>query len=105
MLCGVQTLAKQIKPHPRAKIAAFKPQTDTRTWKQNASTKLAISCKTSALAPSSCGGIFDYDAKFERLRTVNASLEDPSVWNEPKKAKSWAAKKNHWKTSCWAWAA
>ncbi|NBS07840.1 MAG: peptide chain release factor 2 [Betaproteobacteria bacterium] len=28
----------------------------------------------------------DYDAKFERLRTVNASLEDPSVWNEPKKA-------------------
>ena len=38
------------------------------------------------LAPSSCGGIFDYDSKFERLRTVNASLEDPSVWNEPKKA-------------------
>ena len=38
------------------------------------------------LAPSSCGGNFDYDAKFERLRTVNASLEDPSVWNEPKKA-------------------
>ncbi len=32
------------------------------------------------------GGIFDYDAKFERLRTVNASLEDPSVWNDPKKA-------------------
>ena len=47
---------------------------------------MAISCKTSALALSSCGGIFDYDAKFERLRTVNASLEDPSVWNEPKKA-------------------
>ena len=32
------------------------------------------------------GGIFDYDAKFERLRTVNASLEDPSVWNDPKRA-------------------
>ena len=32
------------------------------------------------------GGIFDFDAKFERLRTVNASLEDPSVWNDPKKA-------------------
>ncbi|THT99035.1 peptide chain release factor 2 [Lampropedia puyangensis] len=28
----------------------------------------------------------DFDAKFERLRTVNASLEDPSVWNDPKKA-------------------
>jgi peptide chain release factor 2 len=47
---------------------------------------LTISCKTSALAPSSCGGIFDYDAKAERLRTVNASLEDPSVWNDPKRA-------------------
>ncbi len=34
----------------------------------------------------SYGGIFDYDAKFERLRTVNASLEDPAVWNDPKKA-------------------
>lgn len=32
------------------------------------------------------GGIFDYDAKAERLRTVNASLEDPTVWNDPKKA-------------------
>ncbi|MFO1232964.1 MAG: peptide chain release factor 2 [Paenacidovorax caeni] len=28
----------------------------------------------------------DYDAKYERLRTVNASLEDPGVWNDPKKA-------------------
>ena len=37
-------------------------------------------------APSIYGGIFDYDAKSERLRTVNASLEDPSVWNDPKKA-------------------
>ncbi|MEN9372577.1 MAG: peptide chain release factor 2 [Pseudomonadota bacterium] len=34
----------------------------------------------------SYGGIFDYDAKAERLRTVNASLEDPTVWNDPKKA-------------------
>ena len=32
------------------------------------------------------GGIFDYDAKSERLRTVTASLEDPAVWNDPKKA-------------------
>ncbi|MBP6535204.1 MAG: peptide chain release factor 2 [Xylophilus sp.] len=28
----------------------------------------------------------DFDAKSERLRTVNASLEDPSVWNDPKRA-------------------
>ncbi len=32
------------------------------------------------------GGIFDYDAKAERLRTVNASLEDPKVWDDPKRA-------------------
>jgi len=37
-------------------------------------------------APSTYGGIFDYAAKSERLRTVNASLEDPAVWNDPKKA-------------------
>ncbi|MDZ4076145.1 MAG: peptide chain release factor 2 [Hylemonella sp.] len=28
----------------------------------------------------------DYDAKAERLRTVNASLEDPTVWNDPTRA-------------------
>ncbi|MFM6996546.1 MAG: peptide chain release factor 2 [Limnohabitans sp.] len=28
----------------------------------------------------------DYDAKADRLRTVNASLEDPTVWNDPKRA-------------------
>ena len=37
-------------------------------------------------APWLYGGIFDYDAKSERLRTVNASLEDPTVWNDPKRA-------------------
>ncbi|WP_152528891.1 peptide chain release factor 2 [Rhodoferax saidenbachensis] len=31
-------------------------------------------------------GYLDYAAKAERLRTVNASLEDPTVWNDPKKA-------------------
>ena len=35
---------------------------------------------------SNYGGIFDFDAKFERLRTVNASLEDPAVWSDPKRA-------------------
>ncbi len=37
-------------------------------------------------APRNSGGIFDYDAKADRLRTVNAGLEDPAVWNDPKKA-------------------
>ena len=37
-------------------------------------------------ARKSFGGIFDYPAKAERLRTVNASLEDPTIWNDSKKA-------------------
>jgi len=47
---------------------------------------LASPWKTSHSAPKRYGGIFDFDAKFERLRTVNAVLEDPSIWNDPKKA-------------------
>ena len=47
---------------------------------------MAPPSKTSRTARKSYGGIFDYDAKYERLRTVNASLEDPSGWNDPKKA-------------------
>ncbi|RRD57317.1 peptide chain release factor 2 [Comamonadaceae bacterium OH2545_COT-014] len=31
-------------------------------------------------------GYLDYPAKADRLRTVNAALEDPAVWNDPKKA-------------------
>ena len=41
---------------------------------------------TFARAPTRYGGIFDYPAKAERLRTVNAGLEDPAVWSDPKKA-------------------
>lgn len=33
-----------------------------------------------------CGGIFDYDAKAQRLQVVNAELESPDVWNDPKHA-------------------
>ena len=32
------------------------------------------------------GGIFDFDAKVNRLREVEAALEDPNVWNDPKRA-------------------
>ncbi|WP_156303925.1 peptide chain release factor 2 [Ottowia sp. oral taxon 894] len=31
-------------------------------------------------------GYLDYPAKADRLRTVNAALEDPAVWNAPQKA-------------------
>lgn len=62
---------------------------DTRErfpWKQNASTRSKPASPTCVSARRTYGGIFDFDAKFERLRTVNASLEDPAVWNDPKKA-------------------
>jgi peptide chain release factor 2 len=41
---------------------------------------------TSPNAPSSFGGIFDCDRKALRLNEVNAALENPAVWNEPKRA-------------------
>ncbi len=55
-------------------------------WTQNTSTRLAPASTTCVRAPTRFGGIFDYPAKAERLRTVNAALEDPAVWNDPKKA-------------------
>jgi peptide chain release factor 2 len=39
-------------------------------------------------APPRCGGIFDYDAKRERLEEVNRELEDPSVWANPERAQN-----------------
>ena len=41
---------------------------------------------TTRIASRLYGGIFDYDAKSERLHVVNAELEDASVWNDPKHA-------------------
>ena len=32
------------------------------------------------------GGIFDFDIKSEKLEQVNAELEDPKVWDDPKRA-------------------
>ncbi len=37
-------------------------------------------------APTPSGGIFDYDAKKERLEEILRELEDPEVWNQPEKA-------------------
>lgn len=39
-------------------------------------------------APMCLGGIFDYDAKQERLEEVNAELEQPDIWNQPEKAQA-----------------
>jgi peptide chain release factor 2 len=39
-------------------------------------------------APPRCGGIFDYDAKRERLEEVNRELENPAVWSLPERAQN-----------------
>jgi peptide chain release factor 2 len=41
------------------------------------------------------GGIFDYDVKAERLHVVNAELEDPHVWNDPKRAQELGREKKN----------
>ena len=57
-----------------------------KIWKPNAS----IACPTCSLtwryAKPNFGGIFDFDVKSEKLEQVNAELEDPKVWEEPKRA-------------------
>ena len=40
----------------------------------------------SKLAPQSCGGIFDFDDKQNRLVEIAAHLENPALWNDPKRA-------------------
>mgnify|MGYP005811124707 CR=1 FL=1 len=55
-------------------------------WTPRKSTRSARCWPTSARAPSSSGGIFDYDRKALRLSEVNAALENPDIWNDPKRA-------------------
>jgi peptide chain release factor 2 len=42
--------------------------------------------RTSASASPRSGGIFDYDARAERLEEVTRELENPDVWDDPKRA-------------------
>ncbi len=37
-------------------------------------------------ARPSCGGIFDFDTRKERLATLNRELEDPKLWESPQRA-------------------
>ncbi len=49
-------------------------------------------------ASASCGGIFDYDLKRERLEEVSAQLEAPDIWNDPKKAQDLGREKKSLET-------
>jgi peptide chain release factor 2 len=55
-------------------------------WKQNNSTSSKTAFRISRRAPPSCGGIFDFDTKQERLTEVVRLLEDPKVWEDSKRA-------------------
>jgi peptide chain release factor 2 len=61
-------------------------KTGSCSWISNASTRSAARWRTSPRAPKRFGGIFDYERKSLRLNEVNAALENPNVWNEPKRA-------------------
>src|SRR4051812_1969192 len=55
-------------------------------WTSNISMPSAIRWPISPAAHKTSGGIFDYDRKALRLNEVNAALENPKVWDEPKRA-------------------
>ena len=52
------------------------------------STPSAHRSKTSTGAPPPSGGIFDFDARQERLTEVSRELEDPEIWNDPERAQN-----------------
>ena len=41
------------------------------------------------------GGIFDFDAKSERLQVVNLEMEDPTIWENPEKAQELGREKKN----------
>jgi peptide chain release factor 2 len=58
----------------------------TLRWKPSASTPSPIGWPTSRAARPSCGGIFDFGAKKTRLDSIAKALEDPKVWDDPRRA-------------------
>jgi peptide chain release factor 2 len=55
-------------------------------WKRSRSTSFRGDCRISASAAPSCGGIFDFEAKQQRLAEVAKLTEDPQVWNDARRA-------------------
>jgi len=55
-------------------------------WKLSVSTRSKARWRTCAGAWLNCGGIFDVEVKETRLGEINRALEDPKVWDDPKRA-------------------
>jgi peptide chain release factor 2 len=56
------------------------------SWKPNRSISSPTRSRTLRNGPASCGGIFDFDVKSERLAVVARELEDPKIWDDPQRA-------------------
>ena len=56
------------------------------SWKPNSSTPSRSTSRIWAAAPRNSGGIFDFDAKKGRLTEVARLTEDPTIWNDQKRA-------------------
>ena len=78
--------------------AQYCPTDQEYIWKPNARINLPPAWKTTPSARRHFGGIFDYDAKAERLHVVNAELESPDVWNDPKHAQDLGREKKSLET-------
>ena len=55
-------------------------------WKPSASTPPPTRSPISPVGPQSCGGIFDFETRQSRLGAIATALEDPKVWDDPKRA-------------------
>jgi len=62
-------------------------------WKPNNSISSPTGSRTSPSGPPSCGGIFDYDHKFDQLKAVARELEDPKVWDKAERAQELSREK------------
>src|SRR6201996_3455213 len=72
--------------HPAPPVQRAAPRPRSGSWTSNASTPSARASPTSPSAPPRSGGIFDYDRKSHRLTEVNATMENPAIWDDPKRA-------------------
>ncbi len=51
----------------------------------------------------SCGGIFDWDKATARLASLNAIVEDPSLWDNPQRAQKLLRERQHLDTALTAY--
>lgn len=73
----------------------FNENIQASSWKRNNLTSLQTPSPTSVRGPLNCGGIFDYDAKVVRLAAVAKELEDPTIWNDAKRAQELGKEKKN----------